>query len=654
MKSGSDHETLLTTVPGRGTEALDQFRYKVAENDIEKFVGLVEAGAATLPDVTTVQRTAELDECVNKMNEVFDSALKAAGKPARDGGHKAGWWTYQCTEAHQKFKKAEQHRSPDNQAFTEEHRDFLKVVRKAKRDYWRKIIDTAVTDKKLYNIISWHKLGPRFKSPPLRVGERIVENISEKAEVLRTEILERFDDKDDLSYDPLTGWRPSEARLPWDSTITLEEVEAHTVGVTSTSPGVDGITDDSNPPVVISDRLTINPVSEPEGSDRKPALRWLGVWFDRKFTFRRHVTERAGKAIALAQHIRNLANTKYGPPASGLRMAVITCVIPTALYGNEAWYGGREKLSNNRAHFRKRVVSAKLGWHVDEMQRALNMAARATIPLSGRNWTPSPAGEEWAGNNVLKQKYIFDAEVVGAWKGLQHALNPLPDTLGQRIWVCLDNTAAIWGLRANAAPSSQWAYLKFHAAMETREIRVKWCPGHCGVPGNELADELAKAGSKLHEVDEDCTTTIYGVKSIARRRTAALRKIWWDNAKTKLSKRYKEWKLDYHIRCPEELEVMTRPELHHFLAVRTGHGDFAWYHRKLKHDDAKLNCSCGSEKDPEHLGPNRALSLRFRFETWNTSPKARGETTFNQHNDTALRWAAREIHLEPPVEGDMS
>ncbi|RYP10892.1 hypothetical protein DL764_000328 [Monosporascus ibericus] len=54
------------------------------------------------------------------------------------------------------------------------------------------------------------------------------------------------------------------------------------------------------------------------------------------------------------------------------------------------------------------------------------------------------------------------------------------------------------------------------------------------------------------------------------------------------------------IRLPQDVgaPIVREPVLSY---VRTGHGDFAWYHRKLKHDDAKLNCSCGSEKDPEHL-----------------------------------------------------
>lgn len=101
-----------------------------------------------------------------------------------------------------------------HQPSSEERRNSLKVVRKAKRDYWKSIIDSAIPDKKLYNVISWHKLGPRIKSPPFKIGDRDVEDIAEKAEALRTEVLERYHDSDDLSYNPLENRRPSESRLP--------------------------------------------------------------------------------------------------------------------------------------------------------------------------------------------------------------------------------------------------------------------------------------------------------------------------------------------------------------------------------------------------------------------------------------------------------
>ena len=212
----------------------------------------------------------------------------------------------------------------------------------------------------------------------------------------------------------------------------------------------------------------------------------------------------------------------------------------------------------------------------------------------------------------------FDAEVVGAWKGLQRVITAPPSFSRQRIWVCLDNSGAIWGLRANAAPSSQWAYLKFHAAAGTHDVRVKWCPGHCNITGNELADKLAKTGARRKDVDKDCTPTAYGVKSLARKITCELRKTWWSRASLDLSERYRSWDLTYHIRCPKELDVLTRPALHRYLAIRTGHGDFAWYHRRFGHPDANLKCSCGRDKDPEHLV--RCGKTLATFDRWPCRP----------------------------------
>ncbi|KAI0992128.1 hypothetical protein K3495_g16058, partial [Podosphaera aphanis] len=63
----------------------------------------------------------------------------------------------------------------------------------------------------------------------------------EKAEALREEILGRFDASDDLEEDPLENWEGS-GHLPWDTTISMEEVERNTIGVSSTSPGTDNVT----------------------------------------------------------------------------------------------------------------------------------------------------------------------------------------------------------------------------------------------------------------------------------------------------------------------------------------------------------------------------------------------------------------------------
>ena len=109
LRTGSDHETLLTTIPGRGFSAPERVRYRVPLDCIPEFYGLVKAGAQSLPsaDAREVRTPVELDLRVEKLNELFDTALKTAGRPARDGGDDAPWWTEECAVAHKAYLEAD-------------------------------------------------------------------------------------------------------------------------------------------------------------------------------------------------------------------------------------------------------------------------------------------------------------------------------------------------------------------------------------------------------------------------------------------------------------------------------------------------------------------------------------------------------------------
>ncbi|EFZ04216.2 Reverse transcriptase [Metarhizium robertsii ARSEF 23] len=67
------------------------------------------------------------------------------------------------------------------------------------------------------------------------------------------------------------------------------------------------------------------------------AMRWLGLWLDRKFTFKTHVEKWAAKAQAVAHHLRSLGNTRRGAMPSAVQRAVRACVEPILLFGVEAW-----------------------------------------------------------------------------------------------------------------------------------------------------------------------------------------------------------------------------------------------------------------------------------------------------------------------------
>ncbi|KHJ34665.1 hypothetical protein EV44_g3961 [Erysiphe necator] len=65
-------------------------------------------------------------------------------------------------------------------------------------------------------------------------------------------------------------------------------------------------------------------------------------------------------------------------------------------------------------------------------------------------------------------------------------------------------------------------------------------------------------------------------------------------------KQYKDLEIRITSRIPPELSLLPRWSLGKLLAARSGHGDFASYHRRFYHKNADHNCSCRLEKSPEH------------------------------------------------------
>lgn len=201
----------------------------------------------------------------------------------------------------------------------------------------------------------------------------------------------------------------------------------------------------------------------------------------------------------------------------------------------------------------------------------------------GYSYAIYQAGKEirYSTASISPYSVVFDTEAVGAWRALQHIIGIPPEQHQRQIWVCLDNTTAIWYLRGNPSNTSQGAFPQFHRAMETYNVQVKWVPGHCKVEGNKRADKLAKEGVKRPQYL--CAgPTVAGIRAMARIRLQTFEVEKWRLILSKLSRQYRAWELDLTQGCPAEL-YLSRKELHRLLTIRTRHGDFRWYHMKFKH-----------------------------------------------------------------------
>ena len=106
--TGSDYETLFTTIPKRGFSAPERVRYKVPLDHIPGFYGLVKAGAQFLPSVNAreVRISVELDLRIEKLNKLFDTVFKTASRLTQDGSDNVSWWT-ECAMACNIYLKAD-------------------------------------------------------------------------------------------------------------------------------------------------------------------------------------------------------------------------------------------------------------------------------------------------------------------------------------------------------------------------------------------------------------------------------------------------------------------------------------------------------------------------------------------------------------------
>ncbi|XP_060572511.1 uncharacterized protein LOC132730568 [Ruditapes philippinarum] len=124
---------------------------------------------------------------------------------------------------------------------------------------------------------------------------------------------------------------------------------------------------------------------------------------------------------------------------------------------------------------------------------------------------------------------------------------------------------------------------------QTRQIAFQWIPAHCGIPGNEKADELAKLGA---EGDQPMNHISYNEKTTT----------------IKAAMRCQSNKDDYHY--------LDRKEQVTIFRLRTGHKWLNAHMFKLKLA-ASPKCSCGRDNQTaEHLLQQCPLLEQQRRAVW--------------------------------------
>jgi len=71
-----------------------------------------------------------------------------------------------------------------------------------------------------------------------------------------------------------------------------------------------------------------------------PVMRWLGVFFDRKLSFKKHVETMATRALSTISGLRILANSIRGLSVLNARLLFKTVVLPVLTFASPVWFTG--------------------------------------------------------------------------------------------------------------------------------------------------------------------------------------------------------------------------------------------------------------------------------------------------------------------------
>jgi ribonuclease HI len=210
---------------------------------------------------------------------------------------------------------------------------------------------------------------------------------------------------------------------------------------------------------------------------------------------------------------------------------------------------------------------------------------------------------------------VFQAEVLA----IKHAADWLKSLNRRytRVNIHCDSQSAI---RALLSPwihtqTVQMTLMALNSASEGNFVRLRWIKAHVGYQGNELADELAKAGALDPSLQIDVTPP--STNSIKRLIAEGFERIWNDKWKARTDCRQtKQWFPTTNKKISNKILDLDRDNISMMTQLITGH-NFLKRHSGLVNKDPDKECRfcCEEEETTFHVIAECPAFARIRLST---------------------------------------
>ena len=111
-----------------------------------------------------------------------------------------------------------------------------------------------------------------------------------------------------------------------------------------------------------------------------PVVRWLGIYFDSKLTFKPHIEKKVNSATSAFLGLQRLGNTRSGLSFKALRQLYIACITSVADYGVQLWWRGQKGLLQPFQTLQNMATTRMLGAFKNSPAKALELEAAIPPP----------------------------------------------------------------------------------------------------------------------------------------------------------------------------------------------------------------------------------------------------------------------------------